>query len=1225
MKHRNLHEHPGKKLERALDEAKSAGVASHTRPTGLQHLGNGDIIWEAPELVVNPADPSGPLIPGPSYVTWSVKDVPQIQETLKRDLDEAEARIATARDELDAVQGDIASVVVDVGLLEGVIPALEADTAAALQNATNAAQAASDAHSEATLARSTAEAAEAAANAAQGTLDALADDLAALAEVEHVIFSDTPPPGRVGTMWVNTFNGQPYRWDDVGQSWALVTDDRITAAASAASEAASDAAAAQTAATNAANAAAAADAKATAAQDAADDAQSTADAAQLAAAQAQLAADNAQARADTAQDDAAAAQARADAAWESALSGNLQPNGGFEDDLAHWAPSTRPNTTTTTTTAWKRSGLASLQLYTSITATGNFYATGVEIPAQPGERFKVEGWYRGSPTTTADVLNLIVGFQRSNGSTYWITDLRGSADETTWQRVSATITAPANSVSVRLYPSMLSGAPAEQMVWWDDISIHRIDEVAYAAAQAAQTTADNAQADAATAQAAADAAQVAADAAQTSAANAQNTADAAQTSANSAIAAAGTAQIAADNAASAAAAAHSAANAAQTAADDAASDAATAAGIATAKADVLIQSATPAADMRKASTLWIDTTGNANTPKRWSGSQWAPVTDKAATDAAAAAVAAQGTASAAAAAAAAAQATADDAAAAALDAHIAADAADTKAGQALSSANSRNSRIISLTAATGTVNPTTGYALVEGDSWVRWDNLTDRNVTGYWVWDGNGWRAETLGNDVLDGLDVNKLLVLGTARMTEAVVGKIIGDAAYFNQLKLEDLTVTEGATINYAVVQKMAARQIETGSLRTEVDTETGLYAIMDSFGFRVIDNEGGPEGDPLTLVALGPDGEQLIQLGTEENQVTINSSGHTTTRVLSAKEIWLDGRQMSLEDAFDGPRGIISYGIVFGGYSRDLQARDSVLGLEATLLPGRVYKLATSSVVCSSPAADREPFLALHRTIDGSWPGANWGASTVKESKIGPFEGFRSLPGMDYWIDLTGWDPSGPTVPLRATLTLANYANNGTVRVAAPLDRTTMWVEDWGTSFPNRGRPYMAGGGGGDQPIVQRYTTRFTATALATYIRGGARDESSPRSVGQYSSWNRETAVFFPAMTATLAGATIERIILRSRFTHWYYSSGGTASWCWHGETGIPASSPAKTFMVDTAGWPIGAAREISIIPSEFAAWQSGARRGFIFSTPDTSLTRYGRLSANLSDHYIEVTYTK
>lgn len=71
-----------------------------------------------------------------------------------------------------------------------------------------------------------------------------------------------------------------------------------------------------------------------------------------------------------------------------------------------------------------------------------------------------------------------------------------------------------------------------------------------------------------------------------------------------------------------------------TAAQQAAQAAATAAG---AKGEVIYGTAAPAADKRLAQNLWIDTTGNANTPKRWNGSAWVAVTDKVATDAAAAA------------------------------------------------------------------------------------------------------------------------------------------------------------------------------------------------------------------------------------------------------------------------------------------------------------------------------------------------------------------------------------------------------------------------------------------------------------------------------------------------------------------------------------------------------------------------------------------------------------
>ena len=71
-----------------------------------------------------------------------------------------------------------------------------------------------------------------------------------------------------------------------------------------------------------------------------------------------------------------------------------------------------------------------------------------------------------------------------------------------------------------------------------------------------------------------------------------------------------------------------------TTAQNAANAAATLAG---SKGKVLVQTAAPAVADRLAQNLWIDITGNANTPKRWNDSAWVAVTDKVATDAATAA------------------------------------------------------------------------------------------------------------------------------------------------------------------------------------------------------------------------------------------------------------------------------------------------------------------------------------------------------------------------------------------------------------------------------------------------------------------------------------------------------------------------------------------------------------------------------------------------------------
>ena len=130
---------------------------------------------------------------------------------------------------------------------------------------------------------------------------------------------------------------------------------------------------------------------------------------------------------------------------------------------------------------------------------------------------------------------------------------------------------------------------------------------------------------------------------------------------------------------SAAQSATDAANAAQ----KANTAAAAAAGVANGKADVLIQSTAPATSMRKASTLWIDTTNGANTPKRWNGSAWVAVTDKAATAAANAAVKANDAAKTA-------QSTADKAQTAAANAASQANQAQAAAKKAQTTADGKN-------------------------------------------------------------------------------------------------------------------------------------------------------------------------------------------------------------------------------------------------------------------------------------------------------------------------------------------------------------------------------------------------------------------------------------------------------------------------------------------------------------------------------------------------------
>ena len=196
------------------------------------------------------------------------------------------------------------------------------------------------------------------------------------------------------------------------------------------------------------------------------------------------------------------------------------------------------------------------------------------------------------------------------------------------------------------------------------------------AANAAQTAAESAKKTAGNAETLANTANESAKSAKSDAASAKTDASTAKTDAANASSVATQAKATADSAAQSATDAANAAQKANTAA-------AAAAGVANGKADVLIQSTAPATSMRKASTLWIDTTNGANTPKRWNGSAWVAVTDKAATDAANAAVKANTAAKTA-------QDTADKAATAAANAASQANQANAAAKKAQTTADGKN-------------------------------------------------------------------------------------------------------------------------------------------------------------------------------------------------------------------------------------------------------------------------------------------------------------------------------------------------------------------------------------------------------------------------------------------------------------------------------------------------------------------------------------------------------
>ncbi|MDB6720764.1 hypothetical protein PMQ76_08180 [Bifidobacterium longum] len=355
-------------------------------------------------------------------------------------------------------------------------------------------------------------------------------------------------------------------------------------------------------------------------------------------------------------------------------------------------------------------------------------------------------------------------------------------------------------------------------------------DTANGAAKTAQDTANAATAAAESATATAGQAKDAANAANAAAESAKKTAGNAETLANTANESANAAKSTAVNASSVATQAKATADSAAQSATDAANAAqkantaaAAAAGVANGKADVLIQSTAPATSMRKPTTLWIDTTGGANTPKRWNGSGWMAVTDKAATDAANAAVKAH-------AAAQTAQSTADKAQTTAANAAAQANQAQAAAKKAQTTADGKNLIY------RGPDEPSHD-GLKPGDMWwrtqkywTRWkgekNNSPSLMADFYTYWTG----APNNSPSVLVPLSdrVIEVLTWDGTRFTpfDLVANNILASGTVAAKHLAVDSVTAEKVKANAITVDKLAANSVTTDKLVADAVTAAKLAA---------------------------------------------------------------------------------------------------------------------------------------------------------------------------------------------------------------------------------------------------------------------------------------------------------------------------------------------------------------------------------------------------------------
>ena len=639
-------------------------------------------------------------------------------------------------------------------------------------------------------------------------------------------------------------------------------------------------------------------------------------------------------------------------------------------------------------------------------------------------------------------------------------------------------------------------------------------ENAAAAAKTAQGTADSAKSAAGTAQSTADAANaaaksatttagqakdaanaanVAAESAKKTAGNAETLANTANASANAAKTDASTAKTDAANAKATASNASSVATQAKATADSAAQSAtdaanaaqkantaaAAAAGVANGKADVLIQSTAPDASMRKSTTLWIDTTNGANTPKRWNGSAWAAVTDKAATDAANAAVKANDAAKTA-------QSTADKAATAAANAASQANQAQAAAKKAQTTADGKNLIY------RGPDEPAHD-GLKPGDMWwrtqkywTRWqgekNNSPSLLADFYTYWQG----APNASPSVLVPLAdrVIEVLTWDGTRFTpfDLVANNILAAGTVAAKHLAVDSVTAEKVKTNAITVDKLAANSVTTEKLVSDAVTAAKLAA--DSVQARnivslAITTDKLAANSVTTAKLRVTEDMTVALLNAHRIQAGDIVSGAVTTDKLAANSVNADKLAANAVNADK---------IVSGAITTDKLAANAVTAV----------KIAAGTITSDKVAAGQFHGYVFTGAIFQSSDAENTG---VKLNSTGLLM-WDSNHAQTVYLD-------GEGVSNLLTGTFQTSLTDRRIRISPTFRQSLINSDD---KTEGSGIEFMHGRDGRDAYIASESRTQYKGEVSAIVINGGRMRDTDPGSfmrLGEYKAVDNATKI--------------------------------------------------------------------------------------------------------------------
>ncbi|MGE4703712.1 hypothetical protein [Bifidobacterium breve] len=595
---------------------------------------------------------------------------------------------------------------------------------------------------------------------------------------------------------------------------------------------------------------------------------------------------------------------------------------------------------------------------------------------------------------------------------------------------------------------------------------------AQTAAESAKKTAGNAETLANTANASANAAKSDAASAKTDAANAKTDAANAKNTASNASSVATQAKATADSAAQSATDAANAAQKANTAA-------AAAAGVANGKADVLIQSTAPDASMRKPTTLWIDTTNGANTPKRWNGSTWMAVTDKAATDAANAAVKAH-------AAAQTAQSTADKAQTTAANAASQANQAQAAAKKAQTTADGKNLIY------RGPDEPSHD-GLKPGDMWWR--------TQKYWTrWKGEKNNSPSMLADFYtywQGTPNNSPSVL--VPLTDRVIEVLTWDGTRFTPFDLVANNILAAGTV--------AAKHLAVDSVTAEKVKANAI--TVDKLAANSVTTEK-LVSDAVTAAKLAADSVQarnIVSLAITTDKLAANSVTTAKLRVTEDMTVaLLNAHRIQAGDIVAG--AVTTDKIAANAVNADKIAANSVNASKIVSGAINADKLAANSVTAVKIAAGS---ITTDKVAAGQFRGYTFTGAIFQSSEAANTGVKLNSAGLRMWDS-----NHNQTVLLdgegRANLLTGTFQTSLTgrrIRISPTFQQSLINSDD---KTEGSGIEFMHGRDGRDAYIASESRTQSKGEVSTIVINGGRMSDTDPGSfmrLGEYKGVDNATKI--------------------------------------------------------------------------------------------------------------------